>query len=177
MLKHIALVVALPLVLCATTRELPTIDVCELIHQPSRWEGKIIAVKGVLMSPHDGVADMGVFLTPQQPCRYSNSKYVDADEPAEVMLDYPDGHFLARPPSGFRLEQSSLARASERLKQIHKRSPSTRPIVVVEAFVALRKYNLREVERDVKTHQQMRPIRTAPPVILTVQAYRSLAAK
>src|SRR5262245_30920761 len=106
MLKRVSACIGLSLgLLVATTnaQRLPVISVCELIASPDKWAGKIVAVRGSMSTLfNDAIVGMGVFLGPRPSdrCSYPDSKYISSDEPAQVMLDYPDGHFLNHPPTG-----------------------------------------------------------------------------
>ena len=85
---------------------------------------------------------------------------------------------LAHPPLGFVVNDVSFDWASDRLRRLRTPNPSAfRAIVVVEGFVQLRKYNLRQVEREVAEKKTRRPEHTFPPVVLYLQRYRSVEAK
>ena len=157
------------------------LSVCELIRNPDKWESKIIAVKGTIAIPTDGViGGMGTFLVPlpTERCSYSDSRHVSADEAAAVMLDVPDYHFRRNPPLGFSLNEYSFTWAADRLRKMQSENPSARQAtVIVDGFVSLRKYNLRQLEREVEENNLRRPEHTFPPVIVTLQSYRSVEVR
>jgi hypothetical protein len=166
-------------VMCsATASPQPVLSVCELIQHPDKWEGKIVSVKGAI--PMGFIGEPSILQVPLRPqakelCKYSDSTYVSADERPEVWLAIPDNHVRGNPPPLFAVNDSSFVYASNELRRIYKDHPSLfQVIVVVDGFVSLRKYNLRQFERDVKAGKSPRPQHTFPPVILTVEAYRSV---
>jgi hypothetical protein len=177
-----SLVVTATVVGSTTARPLPVISACELIQHPQMWEGKVVSIKGaVVILPYETpvIAGMRVFLLPAAPdkCSYSDSKYINSDEQPQIMLDYPDYHFR-KTPAGASVDDSTFGWAVERLRSIRKEHPGARQaIVTVEGFVSLRKYNLRDLEQKIRAGQLRHPRDPLPPpVILTLQAYRSVDA-
>jgi hypothetical protein len=161
---------------------LPILGACELIQHPDKWEGKVVAIRGALLLTQYETplfAGMDVFLVPAPPdsCGYSRSQYISPDEPPQILLDYPDYHFR-KTPAGASVDDSTFEWAVERLRTFRKYQPAARQAkVTVEGFVALRKYNKRELEQKIRTGQAKYPRDPLPPpVILTLMAYRSVEA-
>jgi hypothetical protein len=160
---------------------LRVLNVCQLIQHPDKWEGKAVTVKGALpigFWSEPAIWEVPLVPLPNEPCNYTASKYISADERPEVWLALPDGHFRENPPPLFFVNDSTFARAAKKLRTIHKEHPYWRQaIVVIDGFVSLRKYNVRQVEREVKEKKLRPPEHTFPPVILTVGTYRSLVMR
>jgi hypothetical protein len=160
----LAFVIAATLIDCQTTQIL---SVCDIVRKPEQWEGKVVSIKAAYDLGREPLA-VQAYLTPIPPetCSYPTSKYVSSDEPPEIFLEYPDGHFLDAPPSGYRFREATLAKAWGELERLKKRNPRIQYAkITVDGFIALRKYNLREAQKD-----PIQPTHTFPPVILTIQS-------
>jgi len=132
-----AFVLALAFVPCTNAQAARVLSVCDLIRNPDKWERQIVAVKGVIdITSSREPATNGIDLRPlpTERCSYSDSKYISADEPPEIALEYPDGDFLNSHRPAFSFRESSLVWAGERLRQIQKQHPTAQQaIVTVEA--------------------------------------------
>jgi hypothetical protein len=174
----LGLAIAATVVFSGTASPLPVISVCELIQHPDKWEGKIVTVRGAIPirpSGEPSIDNISLFPLSSESCKYSDSKYISADEPAEVLLQIPDYHFRKNPPRSFAINDSAIFWASSQLGKIHKEYPSLRQaIVVVDGFISLRKINLRQRQREADANKRGRPKDMLKPVILTVESYRSV---
>jgi hypothetical protein len=181
MKSAIAALALIAVLVCSTTASpQQVLSVCDLIQHPDKWEDKIVTVKGALPVEFAISTMLTGMLSPlpTEHCKYSNSKYISADEPPQIMLDMPDDHFRKSPPVGFVMNDASFIWAAEQLSKIPRlQSSPHQAIVTVEAYVTLRKYNLRELERDVAAKKMPPPVHTLPPVILTLQSYRNVESR
>jgi hypothetical protein len=77
----------------------------------------------------------------------SQCTFLDSQEPAELMLTLPDGSTRnGAAGDAFRLNEASVQWANQRLKDILKKDPSVRNVLVtVEGLVRVRKYRLDDI--------------------------------
>ena len=114
------------------TEASPLVHVCDLIQNPEKWENKIVKVRGAveirkirstgfrdLVRPNGALFPLSLLpLTPEL-CRYSNSKYASATEPAEIDLMLPEYHIRVNPPVGFNIDDASFESVGTQLLRLH----------------------------------------------------------
>jgi hypothetical protein len=163
-----------------TTEASPLVGVCDLIRAPEKWENKIVRVRGAMrVTSYGSIGGTSVFLLPLPPelCRYSNSKYANAAEPANITLDLPDYFVRKNPPAGFYIDDLSFEMASAQLKEIHRDNPLARwAAVVVEGIVFVRKYNVVEIQRKAAEKKIRGLTDWTAPVVLIARSYQSVEA-
>lgn len=138
-------------------------SVCELIEMRSHLAGQIVVVRGLLLSDTTNSRHPKFDQLISEGCLGHHGAEV------RVKLDIPDVHFLANPPTGFKLDLSSLQKSERRLSELIKSKPGTQKVIAtVEGLLEVPGPSLGQ------KRPSRRPAPKSFPAYITVQAITSV---
>ena len=128
-------------------------DICELARNPQKYEGKLVTIRGIveLESPSEGELHLQEMTSDS--CRNASSKKI------RVGIEYPDSHFLDKPPVGYKVDEDSFQRTSAMLKEAIAQGRAVKRLrATIRGVVQAGAATAKPVEDGQRPHHRQYPV-------------------
>lgn len=142
------------------------LSICSVIREAGRFEGRVVAIRGILQDSSAGAEDVRFDELVADNCPGWDGEQI------RIQVVSPDAHFLANPPRGYRPNMASIRRAERFYEKLLRDRGTTRRIwATVEGVLYLPKQDPLAVGSAGK------PSHREYTAYLVVQAIRELSAR